>query len=306
MSMVKKLEITQRLESLARAPSRKGFSNRLMDGVAILNLPAPYYCERNCPGCITKREENIDRERKERLPLESIKSLIDFFADEYGTQFITINGRGDPFHPEVQTETLEKIMYAKSKGIQSYVFSAGDNLNEDICHMLAEHEVNVMMSLYGNPFADEAGENLRNLIRIYNSFPKQPEEGLTRIGMNYVVGPGDLRDKSRLLHARQSAHENGLFFVCNTVFSQKAGEELTSLASEHTDFRLPHSTFADGRCQMGAGSSITIAANGEIYRCPYMLDGSDGKISERSEQMLNATISRYLGNREYSCVIRKN
>ena len=124
--------------------------------------------------------------------------------------------------------------------------------------------------------------------------------------MNYVVGPGDLRDKSRLLHAKQTAHDDGIFFVCNTNFSQKSQEEVARLATEHTDFRLPHSTFADGRCQMGAGSSITIAANGEIYRCPYMLDGSDAKITDLSEDMLKATIFRYLGNREYSCVIRKN
>jgi hypothetical protein len=126
--------------------------------------------------------------------------------------------------------------------------------------------------------------------------------------MNYVFMPDDLSEQQRLAELKVAANENGISFVCNTSFHQKnetQARAMASLAKKYSDFALPHSTFADGVCQMGAGSSITIAANGDIYRCPYMLKGSGGNIMLLREESLCAVFSRYLGERRYACVIRK-
>lgn len=318
MRMELKLEITRKLEKLA-TPSPGRFRNRLRESVAILNLPAPYYCEKGCSGCCNKGSPNALKEKTERLPLPKIKEIMDFFSSNYQTDFITINGRGDPFHPAVAADTMEKIAHAKSRRMQAYIFTSGDNLSEGICRALAESRVNVMISLLGNKFLDadffrgaeyvgadrEVAENIRLLLRAYNEAPGPAESGTTRLGMNYVVSAWDLKNPEKLRALKAAANENGIFFVCNVDFFGPVDPELSKFANENSNFGLSHSTFVDGRCQMGAGSSITIAANGDIYRCPYMLEGSDGKITEMSEERMRAIIYSYLNERKYSCVIRK-
>ncbi len=320
---VKKLEITRKLERLQKTPSSKGFGNLLDSSIAILNLPAPFYCNKGCEDCVTREERSMREERKGRLPLELVTGYIEFFAKNYDTRFITINGRGNPFHAEVKHETLDKIAYAYSRGIQSFVFTAGNNLDEEVCQSLARQEVNVIMSLFGNDFIDRGffegtaykgedaliAENLRRLIRTYRSSHNQPEEGTTRLGMNYVVSEGDLRDQNKLIGLKEAANENGLFFVCNVNFiphpDPKIRGQLMRLALKNSNFNLAHSTFVDGRCQMGAGSSVTIAADGEVYRCPYMLEGEEGKITEISNQHLAEILAGYLNDRRYMCVLRE-
>src|SRR3989338_4174868 len=91
------LEITQKLKDM----SDKGL---LDNSIAILNLPARNLCN--------KRAEKVIGD-----------------SGNYETKFITINGRGDPFHPNIRQETLEKINYAYKNGIKSYIFTAGNNLD---------------------------------------------------------------------------------------------------------------------------------------------------------------------------------
>lgn len=316
--MGKKLEITHKLEQLAKSPSGK-FKNRLRDSVAVLNLPAPYYCEKGCRGCFTRNNPNVIREGGEKLPIQKIKEIIDFFAENYGTQFITINGRGDPFHPWIAWDTMGKIEHAKSREMQAYVFTSGDNLNEKICRILAESKANVTMSLLGNPFIDaeffngkqyrennwEIAENIRRIIREYKKIPGPLEQGITRLGMNYVVSGWDLRNPNKLRELKAAANEEGIFFVCNVDFFGPVDQRISELANENSDFGLVHSTFVDGRCQMGAGSSITVVSNGDIYRCPYLMNGGEGKITEMAPDRIKAIIYSYLNDREYSCILRK-
>src|SRR3989344_1170218 len=100
----KKLEITKKLEDLASA-------GELDNGIAILNLPSANFCEKraervqvretlqqSCFGCVTQGIKS-----KDYLGIDDIKRIIDFFSAEYGTRFITINGRGDPFHPKLKS-----------------------------------------------------------------------------------------------------------------------------------------------------------------------------------------------------------
>ncbi|MBI5065313.1 hypothetical protein HZA97_03675 [Candidatus Woesearchaeota archaeon] len=155
--MALKLEITKDLESL-------GDRLESSDLVAILNLPDANLCnkrkefvlrdgklEQACRGCVTQSIKV-----GEMITIEQIKEVINHFRDNYGTRWITINGRGDPFHPKLRGRTLEKIKHAASKGIRSYVFTAGNELDDEVCYILAENEVNVMISLYGNDFIDES------------------------------------------------------------------------------------------------------------------------------------------------------
>ncbi|HLD98291.1 MAG TPA: hypothetical protein VI815_03115 [Candidatus Nanoarchaeia archaeon] len=330
----RKLEITHKLESLAE----EGILDNI---VAILNLPSANYCEKraervvvgkelqqSCFGCIT---QGIKPEKY--LDIMQIKEVIDFFAINYGTRFISINGRGDPFNPRLKADNLEKITYAKQKyGIQAYVFTAGGNLDKETCDLLAVNETNMMISLFGNRFIDvnffsgkeyqtspkplqnqaKIVENLRRLIESYKQNSNQPEEGTTRVGMNYVVTEEDLADNgTKISTLKKSANDHSIFFVVNTRFqkhpnkdTQKAFEQF---ANEYSDFHLRHSTAVNGQCQMGAGSSATIDVDGTLLRCPYMeIKEGDGKFQDLSQQGLHEVIGKYQKDRLYPCVMRKH
>lgn len=308
--VVKKLEITKKLGELA-------LKDTLNQSLAILNLPAIRYCERNCHNCVTS---GISADPDARMSQEQIKTLIDYFTENFGTKIITINGRGDPFHPLIKDETLFKVVYGASKNLVSYVFTAGDNLDEHTCRTLASQGTNVMISLFGNRFIDEdffAGKeysgmrdliakNLRRLISVYQESDNQIPEGVTRLGMNYVITNKDLENNGeRALRLRDAVNEHGLFFVCNVDFNDD-NPELESLAKEISNFNLDHSTFVNGTCQMGAGSSATVDYDGAMLRCPY-LDNSvnDGNFFQMSEQGLRKVLNDYMRDRTYSCVLRK-
>ena len=329
--MEKMLEITSQLEELG---------DTLSDQIAILNLPTANFCEKRservqiektleqaCVGCIT---QNI--KSPHRMDLLQIKKVIEFFAQNYGTRWITINGRGDPFHPVLKLETMEKIRYAQKQcNIGSYVFTAGNNLDQATCNFLADYGVNVMISLYGNRFIDaqffqgkqylsapkplqneaEITENLRRLIASYKKGPNQPKEGTTRIGMNYVVSEADLKDnKQKLKELKEAANDQDLFFVCNTPFSPHPSpsikQELELLAREYSNFHLRHTTAVKDQCQMGAGSSATIDFDGTLLRCPYMDNKKqgNGKIQDLSESQFQAVLSAYMQDRSLPCVMR--
>ncbi|MBS3175285.1 hypothetical protein J4440_05365 [Candidatus Woesearchaeota archaeon] len=327
------LEITQKLKDM----SDKGL---LDNSIAILNLPARNLCnkraekvigdsgnlEQACDGCVTQAIRNDGT-----LSLQRIKKIIDYFATNYETKFITINGRGDPFHPNIRQETLEKINYAYKNGIKSYIFTAGNNLDITLSEFLAEHEVNVMISLFGNKFIDaeffnkkkyfhrirplqneaEIAANLRNLINYYRTSKRQPKQGTTRIGMNYVVSETDLKDERKLRLLKEAANGNKIFFVCNTNFTKHPNEEiqikLERIANFYSNFNLKHTTDVYGKCQMGAGSSATADYNGMLLRCPYMDNKEgNGKIQNLTEIRIQKVLKSYMEDRKYSCVMRKH
>ena len=333
--METKLEITHELEKLAE-------EDKLDSKIAILNLPTANYCEKraervlneqgeleqSCLGCIHNELKSTSRLSKDR-----IEEVIDYFAKNHGTKFITINGRGDPFFPTLKPETVHKVQYAyQNYNIQSYIFTAGDNLDEQTCRILAESDANITISLFGNKFIDadffagkeyasaekplqnqaNIAENLRRLISTYRASPNQPKEGTTRLGMNYVVSESDLQDDGRKVSAlKQVANENGLFFVCNTPFEKNSDsaiqQRLETLAHQHSDFNLQHSTAVKGQCQMGAGSSATVDYDGTMLRCPYM-DNKDGngKFQELSQEEREQILEKYVQDRAYLCVMRKH
>ncbi len=311
-----KLEITHKLELMR---------DKLPRSIAIVNIPVAFHCTHMCKGCISRSSgrELIKKERKEKLPREEIRKVIDHFKNKYDTKFITVNGRGDPFHPEIVEDTNNRIIHAHRDGMLSYIFTAGDHVEGSIHNLLSEFNTNVMISLFGNGFIDadffsrkeysgrraEIAKNLRTLIRTFQRSSRQPREGLTRIGMNYVVRETDLKDRNRLAELREAANENGIFFICNTDFfpheEPEIRERIRKLATENNDFNLVHSTAIDGVCQMGAGSSATIAPNGELYRCPYMNEGSDGYFTEMSEEQRAKILIEYMNQRKYACVLRK-
>ncbi len=311
---MKKLEITQKLEQ----------STDLDSTITILNLPGANFCEKRselletlelaCKGCIANGFKN-----SKRLSIQEIREVIDFFVQNYGTKFITINGRGDPFHPILKQETLEKIRYAYSLGAQAYVFTAGNNLDRATCDFLAEHKTNVAISLFGNSFIDanffsskqyptatgriqnqrKIAENLRRLIQAYPQ-----EQGLTKLAMNYVISETDLQDKTKVLDLKQIANKEGIAFVCNTDFNE-VDPDIRNLAKKYSDFNLPHSTFVNGRCQIGAGSSATVDSDGTLYRCPYLTDEGDGNIKSLTEKELKMILDSYMQDRKFVCVYRK-
>ncbi len=326
-----KLEITKKLEDLGDKLDRDDF-------VAILNLPDANLCEKraelvvsdngeleqSCKGCVTQGIL-----RGNMLSMDEIKEAIDYFARNYGTQFITINGRGDPFHPNLKERTLEKIGHAAELGIQSYVFTAGGNLDEQVCTDLADNRVNVMMSLFGNRFIDAdffegksyststgriqnqslIAENLRRLIRTYREHADQPfGEGVTRLGMNYVVSESDLAgDAERVKKLREAAHKNGIVFIASTNFEPHPDAStqmaIASFVREHTD--TVYSTGVGGQCQMGAGSSVTMDFNGQLYRCPYMNGRGDGNFLKLPDGKKEEVVRGYLRSRGYACVVRR-
>ena len=329
-----KLEITQKLEDLAQ-------EGTLDSIIAILNLPSANYCEKRaervyvdgslqqaCFGCVTQGIKS-----KNYLRVESIKEILDIFAEQYGTRFITINGRGDPLNPQLSALNLEKISYAHQEhGMQAYVFTAGNNLDERTCQTLADNEANIMISLFGNRFIDadffsgkeyptapkplqnqaKISRNLRKLISTYREHPNQPQDGTTRIGMNYVVSKSDLTDRGAKIRAlKQAANDNQVFFVVNTHFQKHPDEQTQKLfeqfAHEYSDFNLKHSTLVNGQCQMGAGSSATIDFDGMLLRCPYMDNkGGDGKFQDLTPGKIKEVLGKYMVDRSYPCVMRKH
>ncbi|MFH1396034.1 MAG: hypothetical protein ABIG93_01425 [archaeon] len=308
--VVNKLGVTQKLEELAS-------ENSLNSSISVLNLPAMRYCERSCPGCVTG-EMSADPDK--RMNYAEILDVMDYFSDHLGTKIVTINGRGDPFHPQVKDETLLKVNHAALKRQIPYVFTSGDNLDQETCDVLASCGANVMVSLFGNRFIDEnffdekqysgrngvVADNLRKLISTYAQGEWQPEAGLTRLGMNYVITEMDLADNGeKVARLRDAANENGLFFVCNVDFGND-GPELRSLAKSLSNFSLDHSTFVDGVCHMGAGSSATIDYDGAILRCPYLANEmNDGNFFQMSEQERSALFIGYMYDKKFSCVLRE-
>ncbi|NQU78268.1 hypothetical protein HQ545_00710 [Candidatus Woesearchaeota archaeon] len=327
--MALKLEITKKLEEI----------EDLDNSITILNMPSANYCEKSselveldmgvleqaCKGCVTQGIKI-----NERLSMSEIKQVIDYFSANYDAKFITINGRGNPLHPRLTDETMEKIKYSNTKGIQSYIFTAGNNLDVRTCNFLAENETNVMISLFGNRFIDdeffagkeyqaskkplqnqaEIARNLRRLISTYEDHPNRPTESTTRLGMNYVVSINDLDDDGqKVARLRMSANENRIFFICNTDFQPHPNldtqKRLEELAKRHSDFGLAHSTSVNGQCQMGAGSSATVDYDGELYRCPYMCGKGDGKITKLSGNDTKQVLLGYLRDRDYSCILRR-
>ncbi len=314
----------------------------LAERVAVLNLPTANFCkkraelvrnsagalEQACYGCITQQIP-----RGERMSLPQIKEIIDYFAREHQTMFITINGRGDPFHPALAHETREKIRYAAERwDIQAYVFTAGSHLTTDLCSFLAESNTNVMISLYGNRFIDanffrgkqyssaqkplqneaEIAYNLRRLIETYTegTLFAQTEGNTTRLGMNYVVSEDDLRDKQKkLAELKRAANAAGLFFICNTPFTAHSRPEiqqqLEHVANQYSNFHLRHSTAVEGQCQMGAGSAVTVDYDGTLLRCPYMhTSHGNGKFFELSREERKSIIQEYYEDRKFPCVMR--
>jgi sulfatase maturation enzyme AslB (radical SAM superfamily) len=301
-----KLEITDQLENMQSV---------LNSSVAILNLPDMNCCEKNCKGCVVN---DVKYDEKKRMSLEEIKEIISYFSMMYGTRIITINGRGDPFHPKVKEYTQEKIRTAFGSGMMSYVFTAGDNLDEEMCEFLAKRDVNVMISLFGNKFIDadffngkdygekEIVDNLRMLIK---SMKGRSKKGFTNVGMNYVVSEEDLKNKKKVRQLKKAANKNGIFFVCNLDFFPPKDEKLLlklkKFAKNNSDHDLPHSTFVDNRCQMGAGSSVTVDYDGTFFRCPYLTGEGDGNYFKMDSEERKKMVEKYIADREYSCVFRK-
>jgi len=299
-----KLEVTDLLESMQSV---------LDTSVAILNLPDMNCCDKNCNGCVVK---DVEYDESKRMSFERVEEVISYFSMMYGTRMITINGRGDPFHPKVKKYTLEKIRTAISSGMLSYVFTAGDNLDEETCEFLAKRDVNVMISLFGNKFIDadffngkgddEVSSNLRMLIKALKGRSKN---GFTNVGMNYVITEEDLKNKKKVRQLKKEANKNGIFFVCNLDFfptkDEKLLEKLKKFAKNNSDYGLPHSTFVNGRCQMGAGSSVTIDYDGTFFRCPYLTGEGDGNYLKMGSDERKELVDKYIKDREYSCVFRK-
>jgi MoaA/NifB/PqqE/SkfB family radical SAM enzyme len=301
-----KLEITDLLESMQSV---------LNDSVAILNLPDMNCCDKGCKGCVV---ESAESEESKRMSLEEVKEVISYFSMMHGTRLITINGRGDPFHPKVKEYTFEKIKTAFGSGMMSYVFTAGDNLDEETCDFLAKRDVNVMISLFGNKFIDadffngkeyEEKEIVDNLRRLIKSMKGKSRREFTNIGMNYVVTEEDLKNKKKVRQLKKEANKNGIFFVCNLDFyptkDEKVLLKLKKFAKNNSDYGLPHSTFVDDRCQMGAGSSVTIDYDGTFFRCPYLTGKGDGNYLKMDMDERKKLVEKYINDREYSCVFRK-
>ncbi|MBN2121498.1 hypothetical protein JW721_00360 [Candidatus Micrarchaeota archaeon] len=322
--MQKQLEIMHAMQNIASTHNGKMSLRRKF---RILNLPGTFHCEEQCRKCINREGSAANahfRELNGKLPMKATKQLISLFARRFGTKFVAISGRGDPFHPRVAQETMQKIAHATSEGVRSYVFTQGNNLSPQICRFLSNHGVNVMIGLAGNnTFIDEKffkgaayggrsaeiATSLRTLFLAYTYCSNPPAYGLTRLGMNYVLGINGEPDLDKLAALKDAANGNGIYFVCNTPLHSEEGRKhkrkMAALALAYSDFNLPHSTYADGRCQMGAGSSITIAPNEDVYRCPHMMEGSMGNIMLLKEEPLTALFSRCLGDRRHACVIRK-
>ena len=337
-----KLEIQKKLEELAEQDELDGrFNIGLNDRLVVLNLPAMFACKKKCGGCYF-----LEHKPKpwKRLDLDQIREIINHFHKTDGIKFITINGRGDPFHDTgnpyhyaglqikdnkvivgIKEETMLKITYASSLGIGSYVFTAGDNLGDLSCSVLVNSGANVMISLFGNEFIDAdffsgkqykrkqkvIANNLRRLITTYNGSAEVLPEGITRLGMNYVVGEKDLTEKgiTRLAEFKQAANENKIYFHCNTNFALHPGpeiqKELEQLADQYSNFGMRHSLAVRGPCRMGAASTVTVDYDGTLYQCPYMTNGGQGNFFEKlANGTLDGVLKEFIRKKEYVCMLR--
>jgi MoaA/NifB/PqqE/SkfB family radical SAM enzyme len=323
------LRITRELEQLAE-------EGTLDERIAMLNLPGPNLCgkrlewrvdddgelRQSCEGCVTQPLGN----RAHWLDDETVRGLIDRFAARYETRWVTVTGWGDPFHPVVKPQTLLKVAFAHERGLGSYLFTAGDNLDQATCDFLARTKTDVMLSLYGNPFLDarffegktaySSGRGrIQDEARIAHSFRRliaslrqEPlPAGLTRVGMNYVLTKRDLRDQSRVQELKAAANEHGVYFVANLDFKQnpdeKVQERLVSLAQSVNGSRA-HSTMVHGHCRMGVGS-VTVAYDGTLYACPYLSGEGDGNINLLDEAGLDWIVRGYMADRRFACAYRK-
>lgn len=309
----------------------------LRHNITMLNLPDINLCEKrseviempdrsqkqSCFGCIT---QGIGL--KDRMTLDDVRLVIDYFAENHGTKILTIPGRGDPLHPLVKDYTFEKIKHAKTRGLVTYIFNASNNLDPYTCELLSNEGVNVIMSLFGNPFIDAdffaekqyptsegrlqnqaaVAENFRRLVQTYRQSSNQPVRGTSRLGMNYTVSEADLKDDTKLRNLKNAANEVGLFFVCNTNFHPNhdlnTRKLLRELAKTYSNFGIEHSTGVYGQCQMGAGSSATVDYNGTLFRCPYMKGLGDGSFTELPEEDRKLVLDSYQADRKYICVMR--
>lgn len=328
---MKKLEITKKLEDMGDRLYRDDF-------VAILNMPAANFCgkraelivmpdgklRQSCEGCVTQTIGN-----KDRLSMDQIREVIDYFSQEWGTKFLTVNGRGEVFYPVLREETAGKIRYAGSRGMQSYIFTPGNDLDAGTIRFLADNETIVMISLYGNPFIDadfftgkqypsaegrlqnqaRIAGNIRRLIDTYRESPKQPEEGATRIGMNYVVSEMDIQNPARLSELKEAAEMDGIYFQCNTPFQDnydpQVQQKLKNLTDEYSTLHNPHTTVVNGQCQMGAKSGVTIDYNGNFFECPYMDGRGDGNFFGMTDSGRREVVRKYLHQTEFECTKRR-
>jgi hypothetical protein len=217
---------------------------------------------------------------------------------------------------------MHKISCASELGIQALLFTSGDHVDPELAASLARHRSNLVVSLFGNPFVDAdfladhtvhpafSEPAARGLYYLMSAYALEPESESTRIAFNYVVSESDLRDPTRLAALKVAIESHGFCLVCNTdFFPEKYHADvwaaLGRLAIEYSTLGNPHTTVVDGVCQMGAGSSFTIAANGDIYRCPYLVGNPDGNITVISPEELDGLISKYKLHREFACVFRR-
>lgn len=306
--------------------------------IAILNLPRPNICTRrgkkvvaddgtidySCKGCIAGADKGGPM-----LSLDSIKGIIDYFKDKYGTIFTTITGKGDPFHPKLVDSSVGILDHSAKRGLIPYVFTAGDHLDDRVIKALVDSKANVMISLLGNPFIDAdffAGKtypkitdpgfidphaiagSIRKLISAYKDIPTPA--GTTRIGMNYVIKPADLKDDSKVKALSMAAADHGIFLICNPYFAPDIDatttDALAKMAKKYSHFHLTHSTGFDGRCHVGAGSSATVDYDGRLFRCPHMTDGDDGNFTDLIKTGdISKVLAKYIADRKYSCMMRK-
>src|SRR3989338_1989630 len=355
------LEITKDLEELAERLDDPGF-------VAILNLPDVNLCDKRaefvqrdgvleqaCMGCVSQFIKI-----RSMISTEQVHEAIDYFAENYGTRWISVNGRGDPFHPFLVDRTLDKVTYTASKGIGSYVFYPGTDVGQDVYQTLADNGANVMISLLGNDFIEgdfcegreyrtpveelngllresanpeklerllkkglvqdktQIARSIRELIRTYREHPNQPEDGTTRLGMNYVVSEKDLADSGRKIsYLKEMANRNGIAFFCNNDFESHQDTETQRRLVETARRFSSHSTSVRGQCQMGAGSSVVVDHNGGMPRCPYQSEegnpsffkvpgttDTDPMYRQLLDNQRRRIIYNHLTNRGYSCVVR--
>ncbi|MFC1753159.1 hypothetical protein ACFL96_07160 [Thermoproteota archaeon] len=308
--MEHRLEIVNEIEKL----------DDLDDIIAILNLPDARLCAHGCPECITS---DFDADFDKRISIDRFKEVIDFFHENYDIKWITRHGYGDVFHRKLAEMTLDVINYSSSKGIKSFIFTAGDNLYENVCNSLAENQVNIMISLLGNPWFDAEffnrkqpngkqtviADNIRRLIMKYQeNGVLNPEKGKTRIGLNYVGSEDDVNDETRLKELKIAANDNGLYFLCNTNFNThpnpKIQEKIVGLSRKYADFNHPHSILIRGQCRMGARSAATVNYKGTMYNCPYLDDKGDGNFFDMTDTERKTIIEGYKNDTETQCGLR--
>lgn len=140
--------------------------------------------------------------------------------------------------------------------------------------------------------------------------------GVTRLGINYVFTPHDVRDSSRVDALSKAAFEHNVAFVCNTPFGT-TDLSLKEKAREYVRDKQSHSTSVNivslgmEQCQMGAGATLTVGAYGNIGQCPYFSPRDDlkhnGSLLSSSGDILFEKLDLAVKglNREYNCILRE-